>query len=282
MQNRIRPYAAPVPTMNTKKTELQRRMEAMSSACNGMAFKNKHHIRIENEQHTSGRAEIVRTSSPILAVADNTTAPVVKKVPPPVDPLQNCYGRSTRGQSTGGVSEDGPKGILSKPSTPKPATPKKVSFNLDANGFEPPLGTSNDGNGLSSVGSNSVPGGASTTPLLPAVRGKGSKAVRAPLFQPTSTRPTRPSLSEQLSAIANKAGDITAEIKANAGILTPSTKTGSECILHSTPVKNFTVGTLQCRYTTGSGLWHHVIVCILAGSGFMLGFMYMRIVGSGL
>jgi hypothetical protein len=55
----------------------------------------------------------------------------------------------------------------------------------------------------------------------------------------------RPSLSEQLSAIADKAGEVTADIRAKAGM--DSNKYAEKPLLTS-PAKNFTVGALQCRY----------------------------------
>ena len=56
----------------------------------------------------------------------------------------------------------------------------------------------------------------------------------------------RPSLSEQLSAIADKAGEVTADIKAKAGL--DQVKHGGQKPLLTSPAKNFTVGHLQCRY----------------------------------
>jgi hypothetical protein len=263
MQSRYRPYG----DADTKKSELQRRMESMVNSCNGIAQKSKNRSKgTQNDQQVPGeifsRTEPVRSSPSASAsyqssLADSS-AVVLRK--PPVDPLQNCYGRSATSKV---AKPNGPdetvRGILSKPSTPKPSTPKRVTFNLDANNSEPL--SQNSMNAMSNAPTSSQLGDQSDTvgtdTTLPDVSGKRpGKGPKQSLFQQQQpSKPTRPTLSEQLSAIANKAGDLTADIKAKAGIPTPSGVSGAgsgEVPVYSSPVKNFTVGTLQCRYASSA------------------------------
>lgn len=258
IRNRIR--SQPDPPHNTKKSELQMRMEAMASSCNGIALKSAQHSKGSTNFPSAdsfARTEPPRSSSNALASYKSPgQLPTEKKATTGkkllgIDPLQNCYGRPNRidtrvpspsPSQLSETDEGAPKGILSKPSTPKPATPKRVTWNLEANGFDPPPG---------SAGSSVTFGLSGQLPDVSGKRAKGQGKNKAgSLFQPQVAKPTRPSLSEQLSAIASKAGDITADIKAKAGIANPSagpSHSSADTPIYQSPVKNFTVGTLQCR-----------------------------------
>lgn len=256
MQSRYRPYG----DADTKKSELQRRMESMVTSCNGIAQKSKNKtLKIQNDQHMLGekstRAETMQSPSASVSlqvvapssIKDSSTIATRKAS---IDSLQNCYGRSSTGKVSKLIStnpDDALRGILSKPSTPKPSTPKRVTFNLDANNSEPP--TQNSVQSISDFLAPSEQSYQSDSVAFPDVSAKrpGKASAKQSLFQAQSAKPTRPSLSEQLSAIANKAGDLTAEIKAKAGIAPAAIVTG-ETPIYSSPVKNFTVGTLQCRW----------------------------------
>ena len=148
-----------------------------------------------------------------------------------LDPLQSCYGSRGRftklSEDESAEKQEKPKGILSRPSSPAVTLgkKKKVTFNFEArtssSSYAPP--------------SRVTP---SPAPIPTIVQARNSNSA--------SGRPLRPSLSEQLSAIANKAGEVTADIKAKAGIVFDNPR-GEKPLLTS-PAKNFTVGHLQCRY----------------------------------
>jgi hypothetical protein len=164
-----------------------------------------------------------------------------------LDPLQNCYGRPSiiNSQSNATTTDTGPKGILSKPSTPKiSAKGKRVTWNLDLESDIPsrpdsPYNPEPYNSNATAVAVLNAPSS------LPSVEPKSPMFAqkKSSLFQP---KPTRPSLSEQLSQIANKASDLTADIKAKAGI-TETLNGTTEQPIFTSPAKNFTVGNLQCR-----------------------------------
>jgi len=72
--------------------------------------------------------------------------------------------------------------------------------------------------------------------------------IPAPVPVPaaTNSRPTRPSLSDQLAAIGSSAEALTLNIKQNAGMTTVSDE--SDPPLFAFPTKALTIGTLSCRY----------------------------------
>ena len=144
-----------------------------------------------------------------------------------LDPVQSCYGTRNTKQSPytlDGSLEEVPKSILSRPSSPMVNSPgknnKRVTFNLEER-----------------------PSSASYTP--PSYSSQAPKSARS--YSTSNTRPVRPSLSEQLSAIADKASDVTSDIRAKAGM---ERSAFAEKPLHVTPARNFTVGHLQCRYAS--------------------------------
>lgn len=161
------------------------------------------------------------------------------KLMPSLDPLQSCYGTRSRPsqmvlQQEVGKDNDTdncimdntqvPRSILSNPSSPAVSGKKKVTFNLEAR---------------ASSSSYTPPSRAPPFPV------RSSDAL--PCSSSSSAgRSMRPSFSDQLSAIADKAGEVTADIKAKSG-MSDDNKFGEKPLL-TTPAKNFTVGHLQCRY----------------------------------
>jgi hypothetical protein len=154
---------------------------------------------------------------------------------------------------------------------------KRVSFNLSLNEFDPytpyastahsqsapnlatvnnagSLNSLNGINSLNTVGSinaNSPTGSPNGSSMLPGVQFKTNDPgqtppifQRQPIIKPA---PARSSLSDQLTAIANKAGG-----SEKAGLQLPSPNGGlgrpNEVPMLAFPAKNFTVGNLQCRY----------------------------------
>ena len=266
--HRRRPDAYAVQT--STKADLQKRMDSMLQACNSACQRRKqtpdrsnrkalsdgHLVRPESlltqttsnvaPQSLSIQSNRIPSASPLIKDnSNNGAASRMKKKSNGVDPMQNIYGRpSPRGASSPPVTMQSPrnmntppltpKSILTKPCTSKNATGKRVRFNTDLVSTEP----THAYNTMESVNGSIA---------LPRVEKKSSaKSRKVPLFQPP-TRPTRPPLSEQLSAIANKASNITMDIKLKAGMDEDCTNNG-EVPLLTFPVKNFTVGTLQCRY----------------------------------
>mmetsp|Transcript_13119 Transcript_13119/g.21475 ORF Transcript_13119/g.21475 Transcript_13119/m.21475 type:complete len:360 (+) Transcript_13119:196-1275(+) len=186
-------------------------------------------IQANRKANSSVRGTSTSTSAPSISIPSNETKTSSNKNPnliPSLDPLQSCYG--TRSRALKPPLEEGvdmPKGILSRPSSPAvtPGKKKKVSFNFEAR-----------------------PSSSSYVPpshLTPSPSPAPTTSVRN--TNASNGRPMRPSLSEQLTAIADKAGEVTADIKAKAGIESDSKL---EKPLLISPAKNFTVGHLQCRY----------------------------------
>mmetsp|Transcript_6753 Transcript_6753/g.10168 ORF Transcript_6753/g.10168 Transcript_6753/m.10168 type:complete len:369 (-) Transcript_6753:203-1309(-) len=253
------------------KNELHKKMNSMLKACNeagrkkqtpekenSRAITDSRFVRPDplraqatqnvTPQFLSVRSGHNRSASPLLREGSPSGgSSKIKKRGNGVDSLQNCYGRaSPRSTTSSPVTTPSPrniytppltpKSILSKPSTPKSGTGKRVTFNAVLVSTEPAQAQSHV-----EIETTSSP------TALPSVEKKPpTKSKKPPLFQPPN-RPTRPSLSEQLSAIADKANDITVDIKLKAG-LDHSNPRGEDTPLLSFPAKNFTVGTLQCRY----------------------------------
>jgi hypothetical protein len=221
-------------------------------------------LRIKRAEAQS-QINFAKTSPAAINTLPNQ-APAVGIKKSNLDPLQNCYGRpSVVVPPNGSTGGGGPKGILTKSVTPKIPKGKRVTWNLDLESDIPSRPDSpynpepsnyllnntsaGTGGGVSSGGT-----GASTiTSALPNVDQKSpisGNSKKSPLFQ--SPKPARPSLTEQLSQIANRASGITADIKAKAGI---ADAVGEQPIF-TFPAKNFTVGNLQCRSELPS-LPHH-------------------------
>ena len=121
-----------------------------------------------------------------------STSTISNKIPkliPGLDPLQSCYGSKSRASQL--IREEAPlpgPGILSRPSSPvaSPGKKKRVTFNFEqrpsSSSYSPPSCT---------------PPPSSSTCVIPApVRSSNT----------SNGRPMRPSLSEQLSAIAERQG----------------------------------------------------------------------------
>lgn len=241
------------------KSELQRKLQSMVVACRDNSLKNSSESnKLSNTELRLKRAEaqsqmnFAKTSP--AAISIEPTPPLSRKTSN-LDPLQNCYGRSIN------TNVNGPKGILTKPSTPKVSKGKRVTFSLDletdipsrSDSPNPLETTTNNSNTISptATASNNNILASSSNNNLPSVDFKTAQQQnilkKSNLFQaPATPKATRPSLSEQLSAIANKAGDITAEIKTKAGLNDSSSGSNEQPLLTS-PAKNFTVGNLQCR-----------------------------------
>lgn len=191
------------------------------------------------QSNRKANSSTTTTSTPTLSIPTSGTKVSSNKNPnliPSLDPLQSCYG--TRNRALKPPLEEGldmPKGILSRPSSPAvtPGKKKKVSFNFEArpssSSYVPP---------------SHVPPSPTPSSTISSVRSTNA----------CTTRPIRPSLSEQLTAIADKAGEVTADIKAKAGLESDS-KYPEKPLLIS-PAKNFTVGHLQCRYPTPVEFFH--------------------------
>lgn len=260
MKSRVRTSVESIDSSSQGKSELQRKLQTMVAACRdnslistgsgGTSGGGKQTgIKDQKVSHTElrlKRAEaqaqinFSKTSPAALPSGPPDSSPLVNRKCVPLDPLQNCYGRPSI------APNNGPKGILTKPSTPKISKGKRVTFNLDLQ-MEPPSRSDSP----SPIPADTPLSPSGTSNNLPNVDNKTQQQLRkTPLFQvvPNATKPTRPSLSEQLNAIANRAGDLTADIKAKAGIIEQSPTGVVEPPLFTSPAKNFTVGNLQCRY----------------------------------
>lgn len=231
---RVRTSAHSSSSPSTGKSELQRKLQSMVIACRekdvvsagaGKLTHNELRMkRAEAQMNFAKTSPAALVTLPIESIGSNKSN---------LDPLQNCYGRA----AITNPSTNGPKGILSNP-TSKISKGKRVTWNIDLESDIPsrPDSPYTPDPANSVVISNS----------LPNVEQKSTNSTaKKPLFQ--IPKPTRPSLSEQLSMIANRASDITADIKAKAGIVDNSSGTSDQPIFTS-PAKNFTVGNLQCRW----------------------------------
>lgn len=228
------------------KSELQRKLQSMVIACRDKDVVNAGG-KLSHTELRMKRAEaqmnFAKTSPAALASLPIESSPGSHKSS--LDPLQNCYGRASAV-----TTSSGPKGILTKPSTPKVSKVKRVTWNVDLESDIPSRPDSpynpDPANTIHTLAMMNTPTSANNS--LPNVEQKSPLlGGKKPLFQ--IAKPTRPSLSEQLSLIANKASDITADIKAKAGISDNLSGT-TEQPLFTLPAKNFTVGNLQCRYQT--------------------------------
>lgn len=240
-----------------KKSELQMKLRSMVAACREAnkepsVLPNKENNPTKKLSHVDLRMRRAEAQAQVLFAQTTPLSTTFQDPVPPsqlvrgtnslastLDPLQSCYGGRT-------TVVAGPKGILTKSSSSRGSSkgqkPKRVTFDLDCRTLEPSptpiLATESEDIDNSSI-----------LPIMIEQKSLTQPVVKAPLFQPTA-RPARPSLSEQLSAIANKAGDLTADIRAKAGLPDPtqSIGRGDGPALFTSPAKNFTVGTLQCRY----------------------------------
>jgi hypothetical protein len=165
------------------------------------------------------------------------------KLIPSLDPLQSCYGAKSRAlqlklEDCGDSSDNSskPKGILSRPSSPcvTPSKKKRVTFNFNERTSSSSYVPAPYPSSSSSHNNHDV----SSAPSVPA----------PPRSMVPTGRPMRPSLSEQLSAIADKASEVTADIRTKAGMDKENNNRFGEQPLLTSPAKNFTVGHLQCRY----------------------------------
>jgi hypothetical protein len=245
-QSRVRTSAA---NDSNGQSDLQRKLQSMVLACrDNKTGSPSSGSKLSNTELRMKRAEaqsqinFAKTSPPAINVLPNQTPqPTVGGKKNNLDPLQNCYGRPSPV-----TINNGPKGILSKPSTPKISKSKRVTWNLDLESDIPsrPDSPYTPEPSNPPLGMNSVVGVVGTLPNVdPKSPTSNSTPKKIGLFQ--SPKPARPSLSEQLSQIANRASGITADIKAKAGI--PDAGVGGELPLFTFPAKNFTVGNLQCR-----------------------------------
>lgn len=84
------------------------------------------------------------------------------------------------------------------------------------------------------------------------------RSSSGPLTGSNSDRPAvRPSLSEQLAAISASAGELTASIRAKAGMESPSDAMDPPIVV--LPAKAFSVGTLNCRYPSPARFYRNRI-----------------------
>jgi hypothetical protein len=231
--------SATIPSNSGGKSELQRKLQSMVIACRDNTTAANGNSKLSHTELRIRRAEAAQVNFAKTSPAAMSSLPIESPrgaQKSSLDPLQNCYGRPSMTNS----QSNGPKGILSKPSTPKmSAKGKRVTWNLDLESDIPSRPDSPYNPEPIKTAS------ASLNSSLPTVEPKSPMfAQKKPsLFQP---KPARPSLSEQLSQIANKASELTSDIKAKAGITETLSGTTEQPIFTS-PAKNFTVGNLQCR-----------------------------------